>query len=176
MTTDQKLERAISSRLANAAAIISAARNSGLKLSVACASLEKESSGRNVFGGDPWNQSVYPRGPALFDSWKESPVTRAKYTVYKMRRALGMQPNGVGPCQLTSVGLQIDAQKAGGCWKPYPNMLIGFRFLKGLIDEFGVQLGFQHYNGSGPAAEAYGRESLQQVNEWHTRLEEALHV
>jgi hypothetical protein len=160
--------------LVNAATALRASRQVGLELSAACASLAKESAGRNVFGGDPWNRTAYPRGMALPVRWREQAVTRWRYTVYKIRRALGMQPNGVGPCQLTSANLQREAESAGGCWKVLPNMQVGFRLLKGLIDAHGgVQGGFAAYNGSGPAAAAYGLAAVAEAAAWHRRFADA---
>lgn len=168
VSTDNKLLFTIEQYgLQNGPDILRASRAVGLELSYCCALLEMESGGRNIFGGDPWNSNEFPRGAALPSSWDESVVTRTKYTYYKMRRNKGMQPNGVGPCQLTSAGLQIAAEKRGGCWKPLHNMEIGFTLLKELIDKNGEQLGYQEYNGSGPAAEAYGRNATGLQIQWH---------
>jgi hypothetical protein len=143
---------------------ITAAHTANMDLWVACTNLQLETSGgRNVFGHDP-TSSI----PA---SWKGTTVTRAKYLVYKAARGrLGLQ--GVGPCQLTSAGLQDQADRLGGCWRPEKNMIVGFRFLHALIKQWGsVRLGFQHYNGSGPAAVLYGRRAADLVHHWRLIIE-----
>jgi hypothetical protein len=168
ISTDNKLVFVIEQYgLQNGADCLKASRAVGLDLSYCCALLEMESGGRNIFGGDPWNPREYPKGAALPVSWSETPVTRAKYTYYKLRRNRGMQPNGVGPCQLTSAGVQMLAEDKGGCWKPLHNMEIGFGLLKRLITINGKFMGYQEYNGSGPAAEAYARNATGLQIQWH---------
>lgn len=139
------------------------ARVPGLLLSDAVALLQNESGGRNEFGADPG-------GDALFSWWFDTAVTQAKYTVYKMRRNMGMTPNGVGPCQLTSTGLQREAEKLGGCWKPYYNMIVGFVFLHQLQQENGRQEGFRAYNGSGPMAVEYAQRAIERSSIVHNAL------
>lgn len=144
---------------------------SGFMLASVCATVQDESGGRNIFGGDPWDSEAYPRGAALPEAWHEQPVTRYKYTLYKMRRNRGMQPNGVGPGQLTSTSLQVEAEKAGGCWKPYPNLVVSFHYLKQLFMITGsAEFGYQRYNGSGPAALAYGSRLMGLRAQWIERL------
>jgi hypothetical protein len=167
MTRDQKLAQFIADwGIANAADCVAAHNRIGLDLSDCLAMLENESGGRNIFGADPG-------GYALPRAWFDTTVTRAKYTVYKIRRNFGMTPNGVGPCQLTSTGLQKEAEHAGGCWKPRYNMEVGFEFLKQLQAEHGQQGGFAAYNGSGPAAEAYGERAMERAATWHSRFVKA---
>lgn len=125
--------------------------------------LENESGGANIFGADP-------DGIALPRQWYDTPVTENKYRVYLKRRHEGMTPNGVGPCQLTSAGLQDEADNLGGCWKVDPNMKVGFAFLHQLILEHGVFGGFEHFNGSGPAAVEYAIRALARAKAWETRL------
>lgn len=164
MTRDQRLAKLIAAYgIQNAADCVAAHNKTGLDLSDCLAMLENESGGRNEFGADPG-------GNALPRAWFDTTVTRAKYTVYKIRRNLGMTPNGVGPCQLTSVGLQKEAEKAGGCWKPLHNMGVGFTFLKQLQAEHGREGGFAAYNGSGPAAVAYGQRAMERAAIWHDRF------
>jgi hypothetical protein len=156
--TNKQLVKVLEDRgLQNAQDIIDAFNQGGgaddriqWSLAAVCATVQDESGGRNVFGDDP-------AGDALPRMWFGTPVTHTKYVVYRWRRNHGMTPNGVGPCQLTSASLQIEAEKLGGCWKPIPNMLVGFHFLKELFIEHGsARLGYQFYNGSGPDAVAYG--------------------
>ena len=119
------------------------AKRAGLPLELACALLEKESSGgRNVYGHDP----------TIFVG--AGKVTRANYAEYKRRRVASgnrlMQ--GVGPCQLTWWELQDAADADGGCWHPEVNMRVGFRHLATLVERYGRADGARRYNGSGAAA------------------------
>ena len=158
--------------IANAepAVIVSHYQNKPL-LSRCLAMLENESGGRNIFGADPWDPAAYPLGSALPAEWHEAEVTQHRYTIYKMRRRAGLQPNGVGPCQLTDPGEQIAAEHAGGCWIPLHNMAVGFTFLHELIKINGSPwAGFRSYNGSGPAAEAYANRAMERAAIWQARL------
>lgn len=139
-------------------------------LSQCLAMIEKESGGANVFGHDPWNPSAYPQGLACPVSWNGGPVTWARYAWYKLWRNRGRQPQGVGPCQLTGETLQKEAEHAGGCWKPRHNCGVGFNFLHQLMLQHGTEGGFAAYNGSGEAAEEYGRSAMEWARIWHDRL------
>ena len=122
-----------------------------LGLPVACAMLMLETGGGfNVFGHDVDRLGTGP-------GWGWGAVTSAKYAAFRKLRVESGRSNGVGPCQLTSPGLQDEADEAGGCWVPAHNLAVGFRFLHDLIVEHGLLDGCAAYNGSGPAAQAYGR-------------------
>lgn len=116
----------------------------------ACALLLNESSGGlNVYGHE---------GP-LPELWGQ-PVTEANYQLYKAARDRGEGNNGVGPTQITSTSYQVEAERLGGCWNPLYNMDVGFLVLHALILIHGVWGGFEHYNGSGPAAEDYANRAV----------------
>lgn len=135
----------------------------GFTLAAVCSLVVDESGGRNVWGDDPWNGRAYPKGIALDPAWNlnEKPVTEDDYARYKIRRNSGMQPQGCNITQLTSASLQIDAENAGGCWKPLPACIVGFQFLKDLFIDHGSALaGFTAYNGSGVAADEYGQRAV----------------
>jgi hypothetical protein len=72
--------------------------------------------------------------------------------------------------QCTSAQYQDTADDLGGCWDPLANMRSGFRGMGALIKRHGVQQGARRYNGSGPAAEAYGRDFLAKYGTWRERL------
>jgi len=134
-----------------------AAKQTGVPIALAASILRQETDGgHNEWGHDP---TIFIGG---YDAkhakhWGEEPVTKAAYLAYKLQRGKtgegGMQ--GVGPCQLTWYALQDAADAAGGCWKPYPNMLVGFGHLAQLIKRNGFRIGIAAYNGDGPAAQAY---------------------
>lgn len=128
---------------------VQAAGKEGLELASACAMLMMESSGgHNEFGHD-W---------AFRFAGQE--VTEARYKVLREAITAGHPSNGVGPCQLTSVGLLDEADKYGGAWVVLVNMEVGFHYLHGLQVEHGLQDGFAAYNGSGPAAIEYGQRAM----------------
>jgi len=128
---------------------VQAAKQEGLELASACAMLMMESSGgHNEFGHD-W--------PFEYAGQE---VTEARYKALRAAINAGHPSDGVGPCQLTSVGLLDEADKIGGAWVILHNMQVGFHFLHGLQQEHGLEGGFAAYNGSGPAAVAYGQRAM----------------
>jgi hypothetical protein len=177
LTPDPKVVAIVAQTLDNAHDIVSAFNHveadaaTGFDLAACCAMAQEESGGRMIWGADPWNSTFYPLGVALVSALNEQPVTEGNYQPYKVRRNRGMQPQGCGITQLTSVSLQRSAERAGGCWVPFYNALIGFRFLCILIHAHGsAQAGFAAYNGSGPAAEAYGVRVEALRLSWAQRL------
>ena len=140
--------------------ILDACATTGLPLSYALALIEKESGGKNVYGHDP------VRNPAP----KGGHVTRDNYARYKRDRKAGLGMQGVGHTQLTWYALQDSADALGGCWKPYPNMVVGFSNLKRLCNLHGKQGGAAAYNGTGEAAAAYGRDFVRKQEAWHRRV------
>lgn len=155
--------------LQNADAIVTAAQLEGVELAVAAAMVEKESGGASIWGHDPVaTGGVYTPG---------GPVTASNYLAYRaLVRAGKIGRQGCGPAQLTSAAYQdlgdaIGAPAGLGCWDPVTNLRAGLRGLQALIKSYGsVQLGAQHYNGSGPAAVAYGEDFLARYGTWKARL------
>lgn len=142
--------------------IVREARRAGLLVSVACAVVEQESGGMNVFGHDP------VRRPQV----KGGKVTRGRYARYRaLRRVCGNQ--GVGLMQLTSPGYQDMADKLGGCWKPTYQLRVGFMIVRGLIAQHGRRRGLASYN-AGEAGwrngETYAAQVEQRIHRWHERL------
>lgn len=143
----------------------------GFSLAACCAIVEKESGGRMIWGADPWDEAAYPKGIALDSSLNEKPVTELNYHAYKARRNSGLQPQGCGITQLTYPALQVEAEKAGGCWVPFYNCLVGFRYLRDLFVTHGsAQAGFAAYNGTGPAAVEYGDLAVALADSWQARF------
>lgn len=165
MATTQ-LDRLRAGGILNPEAVIEEAKREGIRLSLACALLEKESGGgRNVFGHD--------RGTIFAGA---GTVTREKYTDYKRQRDANprrRRMQGVGPTQLTWWELQDQADREGGCWQPRFNMRIGFRHLNDLMRRHGEPDGIRRYNGEGAAAEAYSRDVRARARRWHEILEGA---
>jgi hypothetical protein len=141
---------------------LAASEKHDVPLSAICAVLRMETGGgRNVFGHDG------VRNPAL----KGGPVTRDTYRAYVKARDRGLGNQGVGPGQLTASFLQNLADQWGGCWKPAHNISVMTWHLGQLHKAFGSwRLAFQHYNGSGPAAVAYGRSADALMDFFHARF------
>jgi hypothetical protein len=126
--------------------------------------LEKESyGGRNVWGSDPVpTAGAYTKGGL---------VTRENYAAYRAAVKVGTAGRqGVGPTQLTYGPFQDQADLAGGCWDWRANVLTGFGILASLIRVAGEQDGFRRYNGSGDAAQAYGKDAVTKLEVWRRRL------
>ena len=155
--------------------VVDIARAIGLDVALAAALLEQESGGgRNVWGSD-----AVPTGGTYV---KGAGVTRSTYAAYRIAlasRTAGQQ--GVGPCQLTSVSYQDQADRLGGCWSPGPNMRVGFAVLKGYVDRWGPGPALRAYNGGAgtvtdparypsPAAHAYERSAMAKLARWRDRL------
>jgi hypothetical protein len=115
-----------------------------------CALLLNETSGGlNIYGHEGSTPTLWGRL-----------VTEENYKYTYLRRRTVEGQNGVGPTQLTSEGYQQEADRIGGCWNPLHNMQVGFRILHELIQQHGVFGGFEHYNGSGPAAREYAIRAI----------------
>jgi hypothetical protein len=138
--------------------VIEEANRAGLPLAVAVALLEKETGipQRNIFGCD------HGEGVAFC----HENVTEARV---KALRASGLA-NGVGWTQLTFPPLVEEADRLGGAHKPRFQMRVGFKLLADNIRANGEQAGFARYNGTGPAAEAYGRDAVAKAERWREIL------
>lgn len=136
------------------------AKLNDIPLEVGCAVLMQETGGGlNEFGHDP---TIFV-GAGL--------VTKGKYLAYAMLRDRVGENQGVGPMQLTSRGLQVQADSLGGCWKPRWNIAVGFHYLGQLVKQHGgVHAGLLAYNGSGPAAERYADHVLALAQHFKTLL------
>jgi hypothetical protein len=145
---------------------LAAAEYSATNFSVVCTSLLMESyGGKNMWGGDPG-------GYALPSYLFEQPVTPHDFLeVYWPRASAGDTPNGCGGGQLTSYGLQLAAQKIGGCYLDGPNYKVAAILMRQLLQEYGsVQRAFEAYNGSGAAAVAYGWKAAGIEAELHAKF------
>jgi hypothetical protein len=149
--------------LDNAGVIVQAAQAEGLELAKAAVLCQKESNGKNVWGHDAVNTGgCYTKG---------APVTVQAYWAYRKSPTAGWQ--GIGPTQLTYKGFIYQAEAmnpAEGAADPLTNCRIGFRNLVQLQKAYGDQDGARRYNGSGSAAEAYGRDFMAKLGTWRQRL------
>lgn len=128
----------------------------GVPFYVTCALLMQESGGgQNIFGHDP----------TIFVG--AGKVTKTNYLRYKAARKAGGGMQGVGPAQLTWWEFQDRADAAGGCWRPYVNLLTGLQVLAGLCKATGSWVeAARRYNGSGPAADIYAAQMADRFVFW----------
>lgn len=141
--------------------VIAEAKRAELPLACAVALLEKETGipQRNIFGCD------HGAGRAF---------CHQRVTSDRVRQLLASgTANGVGWTQLTYLPFVRQAEAAGGAHKPKYQMRVGFQVLSDLITQHGVETGFARYNGSGPAAEAYGADALWKTHRWRRRIRRA---
>ncbi len=146
---------------------VTLARRHGIKISVAAAVLLQESAGgRNVFGHDPYLR------PTRYLNWlKGRRVTATRYRIYRALRRRGHGMQGVGPLQLTWYEFQDRADRAGGAWRPFVNMNVGFEHLGSLIKSHDtLHEAVAAYNGTGRAANDYARQVLARADKLHDRL------
>lgn len=142
--------------------IVEMATETGLPLNYACALVEQESGGRNVWGSD----GVQTGGAYV----KGAEVTRESYLAYRALRTQGAIGNqGAGPVQLTATVYQQRADAAGGTWVVRANLKVGFAALAELMLQYGDD-GIRRYNGSGPAAEKYRDSVKAKAAQWALRL------
>jgi hypothetical protein len=153
--------RARAAGLHNVRPLAIASTRSRLPFYAACALMEKESGGRNIYGHD--------RG-GVFTIDGTKPVTRENWLEF--RRLVveqGRTSNGVGPAQITYRGF-FPLMEAAGLrpWVPVDNMLFGCRLLRGYFYEGGESWVYagRRYNG----AEAYGVDLARRVSAWRSRL------
>ena len=158
--TQERIEAARRAGCTMAHTALRATQDAHIPYYVGCAFLQQETGGgQNVFGHDP---TVFAGA---------GKVTRSKYLAYKKVRERTGQMQGVGPMQLTWYSYQDRADQLGGAWKPYPNMLVGFRHLAALQRSTGSWTAAAHeYNGGGAEAEAYAAD----MEERFTQMRDAL--
>lgn len=155
--------------LFNVEAALEAAASVELPFHVACALLQKESGGRNVYGHDHGGVFSFPG--------RTVEVTAENFKEFRHRIDAGEPSNGVGPCQITAKGFFPQAQAQGlKLWRPLDNMTFGFRLLRnhhrthGTWDKAGTV-----YNAGNlrHGVTAYGRTFASFVEQWQERLAHA---
>lgn len=160
-TIDQQKVIALDNGLFNVSSLWSAAEAADVPFHVACALMEKESHGRNVYGND---------AGGMLAGFPE-PVTMHNFRAFWwMVEERGHQSNGVGPAQLTSRGLLRNMLSQGlRPWVPYDNMLFGLTLIRRFHrEEDGSWLSAgRRYNGS----TAYGIDLVEKIREWKERFD-----
>ena len=158
--TTHQLNVARARGLSNVAALAAASARAKVPFHVACALMEKESHGRNVYGNDPGGVlSGFPH-----------PVTESNFAAFWWEVSQrGQTSNGVGPSQLTSRGLIQDCISAGlDPWDPEDNMTFGLRTLKRYHKEAdgSWRVAGERYNGS----PVYGQDLVERIRQWQVWL------
>lgn len=160
IVSKQKIEIATRFGLHNAAILANATREvGGISYAAACALMEKESWGANVFGHDAGG-AMSGAGEVTLEKWREF-----RHLVVD----LGHTSNGVGPSQITYSGFFPAMEHLG--LKPYDvhdNMLYGLRLIRGywLTHGHSWTAAGTAYNG----ALVYGQDLKVKVAQWHLRL------
>ena len=151
----------------NAAALAAVCTQVGYPYFLACAILEKESHGRNVYGHDV--------GGAMAGFPAE--VTADNYVVFTwLRTVQGMKSNGVGPMQITWPGhfTAMDVQCLEP-WRPRDNIQYGVQVLhgshavyrkRGLSQQQSFWESARDYNG----AEVYADDAVSKAKWWATTV------
>jgi hypothetical protein len=145
--------------------IVEEAEKAGLELALACALVEQESGGRNIFGCD--HQIEHPTEP---------PYCHVRVTSERVQGLLFHierygESNGVGLVQLTAPELIKRAEALGGAHKPRNQLRVGFGHLVYLMDLLGYRKGIGAYNGGpGNPIMSYAWDVLEKRNEWRRRL------
>lgn len=170
--------------LEHADIIAVAARDADVSYHLACALIDGESNGANVFGGDGGpRHEVYAHGPGE----QPIPVTAGRYHRFIFNVLHGATSNGVGPMQITYAGSLKNGCRDGGYfkqmadlelkpWDVYDNVFFGLNniwkptFLGSGRD---VALAGSHYNGGtnpNSSARAYGRALKARDDEWKQKF------
>ncbi|MDP9479523.1 MAG: hypothetical protein M3R38_28280 [Actinomycetota bacterium] len=122
--------RLIDERLGgHGAVIVAEAKAAGLDLALACALVEQESEGRNVFGCD--HGDVGDRPP-----YCHQPVTPGRVQLLRDNGNYRHGMNGVGLTQLTWWEFVEQAEMMGGAHLPRFQCRVGFRLLKSYLDRY----------------------------------------
>lgn len=137
------------------AMVIAEALRARILVASAIAMLEMETGipQKNIFGCD-WGVGVA--------------FCHMKVTARRVKKLIADgRANGVGWTQLTFMGFVVAAQRMGGAAFPRYQMRVGFKTLRANFDQYGtLEAMYSHYNGTGPAAEAYGRRAVGLRAKW----------
>ena len=144
--------------------IVEAAKRSRLALADACALVEQESGGKNIFGCDAG-------APFCHEVVTEELVKRL---INQRGYRTGNAPmQGVGLTQLTWYTFVLEAEKLGGAHVPLNQCLVGFRLLWGYLQRYPRERAFASYNageGNWMRGRAYAQQVMAKARVWEDRL------
>jgi hypothetical protein len=141
------------------------AEGAGLGLAMACALIEQESGGRNIFGCDHESENIW------IPPFCNVPVTWERVQMLLQHIDEGGGSNGVGLSQLTYPPLIREAEALGGAHLPRYQLRIGFRVLRDYLDTYPVWHAIGAYNG-GPfnPVRSYADSVLAKRTQWRERF------
>jgi soluble lytic murein transglycosylase-like protein len=150
------------------------ARRTGLELALACALVQQESLGRNIFGHD-WGQQFADRLP-----FAHLPVTEARVQALLRHVRNGGTSNGVGLTQLTYPLFIQEAEKIGGAHIPRNQCRVGFRLLASYVDKYNYMEALGAYNAGETNRRAgitndYAGDLAEKHRVWKGRLGGRVH-
>jgi hypothetical protein len=139
--------------------IIEEAKLASLGLALACALVEQESGGKNLFGAD--FGSILAHRPV--DAQGVGDLLR--FVSY------GGPSNGVGLTQLTYPPLIKEAEALGGAYLPRYQLRAGFRVLRDYLGRYPLRQAIGAYNrGPSNPNYDYAASVLTRRDEWRVRL------
>ena len=149
--------------------IIEEARRARLELALACALVQQESLGRNIFGHD-WGDRLADRVP-----FAHLPVTKARVQVLLRHVNSGGASNGVGLTQLTYPPFIRKAEEMGGAHIPRNQCRVGFQLLASYVEKYSYKEALGAYNAGEPNRQegienGYAKELSDKHQEWKERL------
>lgn len=172
LVTPRRIELAKAEGLWNVEQAARACRRAQLPFWAACALLEKESGGREVWGGAD-------ASPYVQLNHDNIPITRASFEAFYVGVKAGLVPTGVGPCQITYSGPVRNGVRDGGYfrimeerglrpWDVEENMFFGFETLWNhyLKNGHSWRNAGRLYNG----AESYGVDLHEKCAWWKNYL------
>lgn len=151
------------------AVIYDEAKKANLHITSACALVEQESAGRNVFGAD-WGTRNVDHIP-----FAHLPVARERVQKLAAHIRAGGVSNGVGLTQLTWRDFIYDAEKRGGAHLPKNQCAVGFGLLAGYYGKYPYLEAIGAYNAGESNRQSvlhtYSAQFAAKHDAWRKRLE-----
>ncbi len=150
------------------AAIVDEAKKANLHITSACALIEQESAGCNVFGAD-WGTRGAEQIP-----FAHLPVTKERAGKLISYVRSGGVSNGVGLTQLTWRDFIFDAENRGGAHLPKNQCAVGFELLSGYYGKYPYLEAIGAYNAGESnrrsVIHTYSAQFAQKHEAWRRRL------
>lgn len=142
------------------------ADRAGLHLAAACALVEQESNGRNIFGCD--------LGPRTTVPFCRQEVTKERVQQLVRHIRAGGTSNGVGLTQLTWRDFIYEAESLGGAHIPRNQLRVGFKLLASYIERYGEPDCWGAYNAGernrASVRATYSTSCMRKRDAWRQRL------
>jgi|GEM_PF-1935942 len=150
------------------AVIYDEAKKANLHITSACALVEQESAGRNVFGAD-WGTRHADAIP-----FAHLPVTKARIQKLVAHVRAGGVSNGIGLTQITWRDFIFDAENRGGAHLPKNQCAVGFELLAGYYGRYPYLEAIGAYNAGESNRRSvvgtYSKQFAQKHEAWRARL------